>query len=85
MKTLTEAEIESWEAAVIARIAAHVQSKLWADGMSLRQAAPGAGISFNTLARVQRGGLSPSLTTLLRLLAWLDLQPLDLIPRRETR
>ncbi len=54
------------------------------DGLSLRRAAEQSGVSFNTLARVEKGRI-PDLLTLQRLLAWLGLSLADLVKPGATR
>ncbi len=44
------------------------------DGLSLREAATDAGVSFNTLARIERGRL-PDLVHFVKVVAWLGLAP----------
>lgn len=52
--------------------------------LSLRAAAQEAGVSFNTLARIERGQI-PDTGTLVKVIAWLDVSPDAIVGEREIR
>ncbi len=55
----------------VARIAAAVRDKRLREGMNVRQAGEAAGVSFCTIARIERtGSASPAVTA--KVLAWLE-------------
>lgn len=65
----------------LSRLGEAVSTKRIRDGLSLREAAGEAQVSFNTLARVEKGHI-PDLETFVRLAAWAGVPPERFFERR---
>jgi transcriptional regulator with XRE-family HTH domain len=71
-------------ALAVEKLGEYVHERRNRDKLSLRQAADQAHVSFNTLARVERGHI-PDLATFMKLVSWLGLDPQHFFTPRQRR